>query len=62
MVTFIYMLAPEAVRGGDRFGIGRHFHYQILAAPCSVDDVPTWVAMLATWVAMRSQEALQLWQ
>jgi hypothetical protein len=25
--------------GGDNFGIRRHFHCQILAAPCSADHV-----------------------
>jgi hypothetical protein len=41
-------LAAEAGRyKGDNFGIGRHFHCQILAAPCSADNVATWVAMLA---------------
>jgi hypothetical protein len=40
--------------GGERFGIGWHFHYQILVAP-----ITTWVAMvtilaadITTWVAM----------
>jgi hypothetical protein len=40
--------------GGDTCSIGRHFYYQILAAPCSADYVAVW------WVAMRPQEALQV--
>jgi hypothetical protein len=39
--------------GGDTFGIGRHFHCQILAAPCNADDV-------VTWLVIRSQEAPHL--
>jgi hypothetical protein len=41
----------------DSSSIGRHFHCQILAAPCSADDITTLVAMLAAWVDMQSQEA-----
>jgi hypothetical protein len=48
--------------GGDSFSIGCHFRSQILAAPCSGDDITLWVAMLPRWVAMWSQEALQVCQ
>jgi hypothetical protein len=45
--------------GGNSIDIDRHFHYQIMSAPCSV-------TMITRWVAVRSQEALQgainIWQ
>jgi hypothetical protein len=45
--------------GRESVGIGHYFHCPMLAAPCSSDN-------LATWVAMRPQEVLQgvanIWQ
>jgi hypothetical protein len=45
--------------GGDVFGNGRRFHCKWQPPAALADNFVTWVCMLAAWVVMRSQEAMQ---
>jgi hypothetical protein len=49
----VYYRSQSWPLGGDNFGIGRHFHCQILIGS------PLYSADSGTWVAVRSQEVLQ---
>jgi hypothetical protein len=42
--------------GGDILVLAAIFIARYWQPPCSAGDVATWVAVLAAWVAMRSQE------